>query len=275
MKKYTLYISLIFFFSHIAWSLDTRKDYADLPSNLYFPDDLPSNLYFPDDLPSKLYAQADRIIPTSYKHYCHHRGSLTSVPISSLNSDETAACKALKMKPGEAFPLKHTCLDKNGNISKIVYSTLSKEEACGEKTTFYLIKALAELMKKDNPRNFSEKNCKYEKNPERCMADLQANLAKLYSNLQEIHQIPTEPTPVCIADREDWMSYNIYHEVSCPEGAVPECRTLTGPMDYKVYCISIKIRSIDVVLPDEPVCPVNDQISRPAHITYVPKCILR
>ena len=58
------------------------------------------------------------------------------------------------MEAGQSYPMLYTCLDKDGNILKTVYSPLSKEEACGEENTIALETIIEILCKNnENPEN--------------------------------------------------------------------------------------------------------------------------
>ncbi len=104
-----------------------------------------------------------------YMHYCHVRGSITSELISSDKSDPKQACADAHMEAGQSYPMLHTCLDKDGNIDRTVYSPLSQEEACGKEDVVTLERIIEILCRNDE----DPKNCKSER-----MASIQENRLK-------------------------------------------------------------------------------------------------
>ena len=54
-----------------------------------------------------------------YLHYCHFRGSITSQLITSDKSNPKEACADDHMEAGKSYPMLHTCLDEDGNISRM------------------------------------------------------------------------------------------------------------------------------------------------------------
>ena len=67
---------------------------------------------------------------TLYQHWCHRRGSLTSLKVSSQNPNRAEVCNEEGMVSGQAYPMRYECSDENGNLTRIEYSTLPYDEAC-------------------------------------------------------------------------------------------------------------------------------------------------
>ena len=144
---------VIFLFSQIAWSNeDNSKDNTKLSiCRVLVEGDSPSRALVEGD--RSAYAKfasafihcslGDRsVLPLFSKgivlHRCYFLGdpSKTALIIHS-NPNQQEVCSLFNMNPSQLPPIKlHNCLDKEGNILKIVYSALSKEEVCGNLRPF-------------------------------------------------------------------------------------------------------------------------------------------
>ena len=130
MIKYICFL-LIFFFLQSAWSAsEDAMRFAEPPKRISY-----------------------------YMHYCHFRGSITSQLISSDKLNPQEACADVHMEVGKSYPMLHTCLDEDGNISRTVYSPLSSEEACGRINTVTLERFIEILCENDE----DPENCKSER----------------------------------------------------------------------------------------------------------------
>ena len=64
-------------------------------------------------------------------HRCYLDDPSKTDLIVHSNPNQKEVCSLFNMEPSELPPIKlHNCLDKDGSISKIVYSALSKEKVC-------------------------------------------------------------------------------------------------------------------------------------------------
>ena len=89
------------------------------------------------------------------RYFCHVRGSITSLLISSSEPSQEQACADHDMEAGKPYPMKHTCLDEDGNTN-VVYSSLPRDEACKGIIRTTAINTLAGFL------------CEHTENPEEC-----------------------------------------------------------------------------------------------------------
>ena len=154
MIKYICFLMFLFF--HSAWS--TPEKSLRFPERFAKPSrhtEFKSQYEYIELTP-----EPPRYIYT-YQHWCHFRGSITSLLISSSNPSQAQACADYSMEAGQSYPMKHTCLDDDGNLLKTIDSPLSKEEACEEgRISTAAIKILAGFL------------CKHNENPEECEENL-------------------------------------------------------------------------------------------------------
>lgn len=136
-----------FLFSQLAWSdKDNSKNGAkqsicqflvegDYPIGVLVEGDRSAFIKFASALARC--SIGDRSALTSFEgihlHRCYSDDPSTTALIVHSNPNQQEVCSLSNMEPSELPPIKlHYCLDEDGNISKIVYSALSKEKVCGQ-----------------------------------------------------------------------------------------------------------------------------------------------
>ena len=144
---------LMFLFFHSAWSVHDEELYLVAEPELSLFKVPPPEL--------RLFKVPPPEYVHTYKYRCHFRGSTTSQLISSSDPNQAQACADHSMEFGQSYPMKHTCLDEDGNISNIVDSPLSREEACEEnRISIAAMNTLARFL------------CEHNENPEECEENL-------------------------------------------------------------------------------------------------------
>ena len=152
MIKYICFLMFLFF--HSAWSVhDGELDLLEAQR----PEYRVLKIQQPPDYKVLKAQRPEYKHLYSYKHWCHLRISTTSQLISSSNPNRAQACADHGMEAGRSYPMKHACLDDDGNLLKTIDSPLSKEEACEEgRISTAAINILAGFL------------CEHNENPEEC-----------------------------------------------------------------------------------------------------------